>query len=251
MKRIVSLILAFTLCLGLNLTAFAAEPVTEIAAEATFIEDGVEERVVLTEDERIAFMESIEEELSEDSVSPLIDTPIIFTPGANVSQIAGYPLLYDITGKELFYYSHIGLTVKYNLMGQFMAMNVTAAQAQTVYNQALTYLSNNIPSPGHSYTIVGWYMQAIVKMSADNPNYYEYRVAEDNSFESPSEYQKYKVTSQSDTYLIDGPCQFPSDASSTNLYFIDGLEGNFYYRNYKNTLLHIPFRASIRVNVSE
>lgn len=251
MKKFVSLILAFTLCLGLSLTAFAAEPELEVEGEAAarFLEGEKEECVVLTEAERAQFMEA--EAGESDGIVPYITTPEIYSPTAAITQINGYPLLVEIPSGKLFYYSHIGIGEAFGMYGQYMALRVTAAEAQTVYDQAVAYAYNNNPDEGQVYAVIGWYIRANIKLSADKPQNVEYRVAPDNSFDSTGEYEKYKITSQSANYWIGGACHAKSDTNTSDYYFIEGLEGTFYYKTSKGTLLGIPFRASMKLNVTQ
>lgn len=254
MKRIISLVMAFTLCLGLSLAVFAAEPTQEVEMEvaAALLEGEKEECVVLTEAERAEFLQSMESEgLQEGEASPQIDIPEIYHPGANITQINGYPLLVEIPSGKLFYYSHIGVAQAFELAGQFMALRVTSDQAQNVYSQAVAYAYNNNADEGQTYAVIGWYIRANIKLSADKPKSVEYRVAEASSFDSTGAYETYSITSQSANYWIGGACHAPSGVNTDEYFYIEGLEGTFYYRNSKGTVLGIPFRASMKVNVTQ
>ena len=244
MKKFTSLFLVLIFCFSMSATAMAASPAVDSVVSTAVLGEG--ERVVLTERERAAF-EASENNMVSDPDSQNAVVPRV-SVGAGIAEIIGYPLLADLNTGELFYYTNIGRMVTYSSVGQFSSLRLTAAQVQQVYNEALTYLENNIPTEGHSYAIVGWYISTLVQLRADNPRYIEYRIAEPN-FGQGTEYVRENIPYSIISYRITGACAFPSNASTTEYFHIGGAEGTFYYATDAGKVLGIPFSAGIALNV--
>lgn len=239
MKKIVSLFMIFVFSFALCTTAFAVD---------TTNSEG--ERVVLTPEEYAAFEASKNNaEINQQEDTSNDDSArVIGYAHAGITEIIGYPLMADLNTGEAFYYPHINSKVTFTSINQHASLRLTSNQAARLYSQAITYLSNNIPTEGHSYAIVGWYVETLVQLRADDPRYLEYRIAEPN-FNQGTGYDRVDGLKQSISCRLKGACAFPSNASDTEYYHIDGIEGIYYYKSvYNNQLLGIPFSAGITFN---
>ena len=244
MKKIASLLSVIILCLTVWVPASAVE-----LSEQTTVGplSGTEcQRIVLTEHEQAQFEESKTAEEGANEISPLK----LGYSSAGIAEIIGYPLLSDLDTGELFYYPNIGRKVTYGLINQSMSMRLTAAEAAEVYDEALQYLNSHIPTEGHSYAIVGWYVETLVQLRSDHPKYIEYRVAEPN-FGQGTDYTKANIPYTITSYRIKGACAFPDNASDTEYYHIGGIEGTYYYATDTGKVLGIPFSAGLAMNVKE
>lgn len=255
MKKITSLMLAIALIFSLNVTAYAAEP------EAVSTEPDEYGRVFLTEEQTQAFLESRnsaaavledeqQDEMQDDEGMLRVSS---LSPGyvsVGIAEIFTSPLFWERETKRLFYFKEVGVYESYSTTYTSTSIRLTSDQAQAVYDRALQWLKSH-STPGYGYIFAGWYVETLVQLRAIDPSkplYIEYRAAEPN-FGAGSEYTKADIPLSICSYRIGVACAFPSNASNTSYYHIGGVEGTFWYKTEKGSVLGIPFSAGLALNV--
>lgn len=237
MKKVTSLFLVLICCLSMSLPAFAAEGTATV--EPVSYDGNPGERIFVDEAACKATLEPSPDEEIE---------PYDISSSAGIAEISAYPLLLDLNTGRLFYYPHIGRKVTFSSISQYNDIRLTSSQALALYDEAITFLSNNNPEPTHSYAYAGWWINTLVQLRAENPQYLKWRIAEPN-FGQGTDYSELNVPKQFISARLEGACAFPDNASDTERYEIKGIEGLFYYKTNAGQVFGIPFGASISLNV--
>ena len=222
MKKVTSLFLILICCLSMSIPAFATGTGPSDESFPIDSDGSMIEPIFVDEQECNVTGEEIWEFMDE-NIEP-----------------------YDISSSEV--QSYLTSVVTFNSISQYNDIELTSAQAFALYNEAISFLSANNPEPTHSYAVVGWWINTLVQLRAQNPQYLKWRVAEPN-FGQGTDYSELNVPSSFISARLQGACAFPENASDTDRYRIKGIEGLFYYKTNAGQVFGIPFGAGISLNV--
>lgn len=242
MKKVTSLFLVLICCLLMSIPAFASEATSPVDSVPLNEGGSISEPIFVDEQECNVTGECIWE-FTDDGIGPYD-----IASSAGIAEISAYPLLLDLDTGRLFYYPHIFRKVTFNSISQYNDIELTSNQALALYNAAISFLSENNPEPTHSYAIAGWWINTLVQLRAENPQYLKWRVAEPN-FGQGTDYSELNVPNSFISARLQGACAFPENASDTVRYRIKGIEGQFFYKTNAGQVFGIPFGAGISLNV--
>ena len=242
MKKVTSLFLILICCLSMSIPAFATGTGPSDESFPIDSDGSMIEPIFVDEQECNVTGEEIWEFMDENI------EPYDISSSAGIAEISAYPLLQDLDTGRLFYYPNIGRKVTFNSISQYNDIELTSTQAFSLYNEAISFLSANNPEPTHSYAVVGWWINTLVQLRAQNPQYLKWRVAEPN-FGQGTDYSELNVPNSFISARLQGACAFPENASDTDRYRIKGIEGLFYYKTNAGQVFGIPFGAGISLNV--